>query len=220
MKRTPEPELMIDPEQVLAYGRADFEEPHSNFIKLLHRCCPSPDQRKSVLDAGCGAGDITFRIAGALPGAVIDAVDGSGAMIDFAKKRLGESPGPDERVRFFQSMIQDFWGEREYDLIISNSLLHHLKVPEVFWEMIKRLSSEGTYIFVMDLLRPQDVNEAKSLVELYSSSEPEILKRDFYNSLLSAFETDEIKEQLTGADLSHLEVERVSDRHFIVYGEM
>ncbi len=64
------------------------------------------------------------------------------------------------------------------------------------------------------------MNEAKSLVELYSSHEPEILKRDFYNSLVAAFEIDEIKGQLTDAGLSHLEVERVSDRHFIVYGEI
>ena len=220
MKRIPEPELMIDLEQVLAYGRADFEEPHSNFIILLNRCCPSLNQRRSVLDMGCGAGDITLRIAKVLPEAVIDAVDGSGTMIDFAKKAPGESSGQDERIRFLHRMIQDFRGERTYDLIISNSLLHHLEEPEVFWGAIRRLSSEGTYIFVMDLLRPEDVNGAKSLVELYSSHEPEILKRDFYNSLLAAFEIDEIKEQLTDADLSHLEVEKVSDRHFIVYGEM
>lgn len=220
MKRIPEPELMIDPEQVLAYGRADFEEPHSNFIKFLKGRCPYLDQRRSVLDMGCGTGDITFRIARSLPEAVIDGVDGSAGMIDFAKKALEESPGLNERVRFFRGMIQDFRGERIYDLIISNSLLHHLDKPEVFWEAIKRLSSEGTYIFVMDLLRPRDVNQAKSLVELYSSQEPEILRRDFYNSLLAAFDIDEVNEQLTEASLSHLEVERVSDRHFIVYGEM
>lgn len=220
MKRTPEPELMIDPEQVLAYARADFEEPHSNFIILLNRCCLNLDQRKSVLDMGCGAGDITFRIAKALPGAVIDAVDGSGAMIDFAKKALGESTGADKRARFFHGTIQDFKGERTYDLVVSNSLLHHLEEPEVFWEAVKRLSSEGTYIFVMDLLRPRDVNEAKSLVELYSPHEPEILKRDFYNSLLAAFEIKEIEEQLQNAGLDSLKAEGVSDRHFIVYGQI
>jgi len=35
MKRLLEPELMIEPEQVCAYANADFDEPHSNFIKML-----------------------------------------------------------------------------------------------------------------------------------------------------------------------------------------
>jgi len=62
MKRVPEPELMDDPEQALAYGRADFEEPHSNFIKLLEEHYSFPGRIGTVLDMGCGTGDITFRV--------------------------------------------------------------------------------------------------------------------------------------------------------------
>ena len=68
MKRITEPELMDDPEQVLAYGRADFEEPHSNFIKLLERYCSLPGRISTVLDMGCGTGDITFRVGRAFSG--------------------------------------------------------------------------------------------------------------------------------------------------------
>jgi hypothetical protein len=34
MDRIPEPELMNDPGQALAYARADFEEPHNQFVEL------------------------------------------------------------------------------------------------------------------------------------------------------------------------------------------
>jgi ubiquinone/menaquinone biosynthesis C-methylase UbiE len=37
---------------------------------------------------GCGTGDITFRIARALPGSKIDAIDGSAAMLRYAEEGL------------------------------------------------------------------------------------------------------------------------------------
>ena len=35
MQRIPEVELMDDPEQTLAYARADFSEPHNHFVALF-----------------------------------------------------------------------------------------------------------------------------------------------------------------------------------------
>ena len=69
----------------------------------------------------------------------------------------------------------------------------------------------------MDLLRPETIEEAKKLKELYVSNEPEVLRKDFYNSLLAAFEIEEVKEQLREVSLNHLEVEQISDRHLIVF---
>jgi hypothetical protein len=49
---------------------------------------------------------------------------------------------------------------------------------------------------------------------------PRLLRRDFYNSLLAAYRTDEVRAQLEIAGLGHLESETVSDRHFIVWGRL
>lgn len=218
MKRKPEPELMNDAEQVAAYGSADFEAPHSHFINLLMGYLPKGKAVTRALDLGCGAGDITFRVAASFPDAVVDAVDGSAEMLKFADGLLKRKPGLSGRVKFIQSMIADFEPEARYGLIASNSLLHHLPEPGVFWDAVKRLSAPGTFLFVMDLLRPESEKEAKRLTALYVSSEPEILQRDFYNSLLAAFEEGEVRAQLDAAGLAHLKTERVSDRHLIVYG--
>lgn len=72
----------------------------------------------------------------------------------------------------------------------------------------------------MDLKRPQTLDEACALMETYVANEPEILKRDFYNSLLAAFEEREVLEQLREAKLEHLLVKVVSDRHVIIAGYM
>jgi hypothetical protein len=54
-------------------------------------------------------------------------------------------------------------------------------------------------------------------VKTYAADEPAILQKDFYNSLLAAFDLDEVRTQLTQAGLA-LHCEKVSDRHFAVWG--
>jgi 2-polyprenyl-3-methyl-5-hydroxy-6-metoxy-1,4-benzoquinol methylase len=218
MKRIPEPELMDDPEQAHAYARADFEEPHSNFIRQLMEFLNRYRNADTVLDMGCGTGDITFRVASMLPGAMIDAIDGSAAMLHYAEEGLRKRSELGGRVRFIHGNIQEYTPVKYYDLIVSNSLLHHLSDPAHLWLAVKKLSYPGTRVFIMDLMRPASVGEARSLVETYSPNEPEILKRDFYNSLLAAFEVEEIRLQLEEAGLGQLDVARAGDRHLIVYG--
>jgi hypothetical protein len=58
------------------------------------------------------------------------------------------------------------------------------------------------------------------MVGLYAAGEPEVLRRDFYNSLLAAFTIEEIQVQLTGAGLSGLAARSVSDRHVVISGRM
>jgi len=217
MKRLLEPELMVEPKQVSAYAGADFEEPHSNFINLLKKYCGSIKEIGPVLDLGCGPGDITFKFAKAFPNARIDAVDGSKEMLEFAENILGDIPELRGRINYIHSLIHDYKSTKEYDLIYSNSLLHHLADPMVLWNKIKKLAIPKTNIFIMDLIRPDSTEEAQKLKDLYVRNEPEILQRDFYNSLLAAFEIEEVKEQLSEASLNHLEVEQISDRHLIVF---
>ncbi|HVY55132.1 MAG TPA: class I SAM-dependent methyltransferase [Thermodesulfobacteriota bacterium] len=218
MIRITEPELMEESEQALAYGRADFEEPHSNFMRLLRARCPFAANARAVLDLGCGTGDITFRLAEAFSGSVIDALDGSEAMLSYARDELEKRPEFKERIRFIRRMIQEYEVSKYYDLISSNSLLHHIRDPAQFWQAVKRLSGPGTSVFIMDLLRPVSPDEARRLVETHSPNEPDILKRDFYNSLLAAFEIGEVTAQLDTAGLGYFTVEQSSDRHLIVYG--
>jgi hypothetical protein len=105
-----------------------------------------------------------------------------------------------------------------YDLIISTSFLHHLSDPSSLWKTIVEYASSGTKIFVYDLLRPSSQEEASRLVNLYSGSEPGVLRKDFFHSLLAAFEPEEVEQQLMLARLPELMLKVVSDRHLIVFG--
>ena len=209
---------MLGSEQVRAYAEADFEEPHSNFINLFKEKFPDDTPEGLVLDLGCGPGDISFRFASAFPNTQIHAIDGSMEMIKYGNNLLSKKAKIKNRIIFIHSLMQDYVPLDKYDYIISNSILHHLGDPMVLWESIKTFSKIGSKIFVMDLLRPESIEEAMNLTNKYTKNEPDILKRDFYNSLLAAFKINEVIDQLVKAGLD-LKVEQVSDRHLIVYGK-
>ena len=217
MQRIPEPELMTDEEQAIAYANADFEEPHNHFIELLKEAVGDviPESGMAV-DLGCGAADISIRFAKAYPEYRIDALDGSEAMLAEGVKAINAS-GLTQRINLIQAYLQETTlADRNYDLIFSNSLLHHLHDPMVLWNSIK--SAKGSpSIFVMDLMRPETNEEVEELANKYAQGEPEILQRDFYNSLKAAFTPDEVFFQLSAAGLDNLSVSVVSDRHLVIY---
>jgi SAM-dependent methyltransferase len=216
MQRTSEPELMTDADQVLAYAEADFEEPHQRFVDLLGERLPRLPESGTALDIGCGPGDITCRFARAFSRFHVDGLDGSLPMLDLARKAAA-SAGVSERASFHLCYLPDGSAPRpDYDLVFSNSLLHHLADPAVLWQSVRRWCKEGGFVFVMDLSRPASVDDAARLVDQYSRDEPEVLRRDFYNSLLAAYRPDEVRQQLKQAGLAHLLLEVVSDRHWLV----
>ena len=209
-------------EQAAAYARADFEEPHSRFITLLGERLPGLPKTGHALDLGCGSGDISLRFARspAHPGWQVDGVDGSAAMLAWARRDAAEV-GLEGRARFVEAFLPTEDLPREgYDLVFSNSLLHHLGDPLVLWQSVQRWGGAGAAVFVMDLLRPESPEQARELVETHASGEPEVLRTDFYNSLLAAYRLDEVEQQLAQGGLESLRVEAVSDRHFIAWGHL
>jgi len=216
MQRVPEPELMDDPQQALAYARADFSEPHERFVELFRQHCGDPGQT-TVLDLGCGPGDICRRFARAFPECRIHALDASPAMLDLGRSD-SRAAQLDGRIEFIQGYLPDAGlAAAPYDVIISNSLLHHLKNPQVLWQSLLRYGHAATRVLIMDLMRPGALREVDSLVETYAGNEPEILRRDFHNSLCAAYTPDEVSAQLREQGLG-LNVTTISDRHLIVWG--
>lgn len=220
MERIPEPELMDDLEQARAYAEADFEEPNQLFVEQFAARFSDWTPEGAILDLGCGPGDIALRMARAYPDCRVDGLDGSAQMLSFGEAALAGS-GLGDRVRFVQGLVPGAsLPESRYDAIISNSLLHHLHQPSVLWRAIRDLGAPGAPVLVMDLMRPDTTEQAHAIVETYAADEAPVLKTDFFNSLLAAFEVGEVRGQLDEAGLAGLSVEPVSDRHLIVQGTL
>ena len=223
MERVLEPsELMSEDEQARAYAEADFTTPHSNFIFQFSERFTDYDGGGLVLDLGCGPADITVRFAQRYPRATLHGVDGSEAMLKYGRlalERAGEAIA--SRITFIQGFIPGVaLPAQAYDVVICNSLLHHLTDPQALWTTVKQHSRVGTRVFIGDLYRPPNLEMARHIMETYSGNEPDVLKRDYYNSLLAAFTQAEVEAQLVQAGLSYLTVETITDRHIIIYGVM
>lgn len=209
---------MEDDDQVKAYAEADFEMPHSQFLERLKTVVGNPAFSGVALDLGCGPGDISRRFAEAYPDSRVHAVDGSKAMIEYGEAL--SSPFLQKRIHFILGRLPNvILPQPHYEIIFSNSLLHHLPDPMIFWRIVRQYSGPGACVAMMDLLRPDSVGSAQNMVDAYAGNEPEILQRDFYNSLLAAFSLEEINQQIQSAGL-HLSIEQISDRHVFVSGVM
>ncbi|HMP75107.1 MAG TPA: class I SAM-dependent methyltransferase [Kiritimatiellia bacterium] len=219
MKRTVEPELMEEAGQAAAYALADFAAPHSRLVDLFRERFPDAPTNARVLDLGCGPGDVALRFAAAYPGWRIDGVDGSEAMLAAADICHHRHPGLRDRVRLLHGMLPDCaLPEARYDIVISNSLLHHLHDPNVLWRSVRKWAAPGAPVFIADLRRPATAEEARRLTEFHTAGEAAELRRDFHHSLHAAFEPDEIRQQLRDTGLAHFSIDLPSDRHVLVWG--
>ena len=219
MQRIVEPEIMGDHEQAKAYDAADFSGAHNRRVDVFRELAPPKALKGLLLDLGCGSGDLDFRLLSALPECSIIGVDGSRAMIELARESASQRPGFNGRASFIEAFIpSDTLPTGPYSIIMSNSFLHHLHDPQVLWKTIMGLTTPETFIFVSDLRRPTSSDEAHRIVEHLAGNEPEILKRDFYNSLCAAFELGEIEEQLKQAGLSRLRAHALDEVHLVVHG--
>lgn len=217
-RRVPEPELMQDAAQAEAYAATDFSEPHQEVVARFAACF-SDFRGGAVLDLGCGTADVTVRFARAFPAARITGVDGAEAML-CCGRRLVQQQELGAQISLEAILLPDAGLEaRRFDAVICNSLLHHLADPGVLWRTARACARPGAPIFVMDLLRPESAARAEALVRQHAADAPELLRRDFYRSLLAAYRPQEVRAQLAAADLAGaLTVEVISDRHWIASG--
>jgi len=213
---------MDDPAQALAYAEADFSEANGLFVERFLACFG--DGPRGVLDLGCGPGDIAVRLARRLPGARLFGVDGAAAMLDLARARVARERLGD-RVEMVQALVGPAcegpvppagWA----DAVVSNSLLHHLADPLDLWRAVRHFGAPGAAVLVMDLHRPASAGEVAALVGRYAADAPEVLRRDFENSLRAAYTVGEVARQLAECGLQDLVVERPSDRHWLAYGRL
>ena len=75
-------------------------------------------RRRAVLDAGCGTGRVTAALRERLPRGEVIAVDGSPAMVEQARERLGD------RVDVRVADLLELELDRPVDAILSTATFH------------------------------------------------------------------------------------------------
>jgi len=219
MPREPEPELMDLEEEAEAYARADFAEVNQRFVERLLELA-GPRESAEAVDLGTGPADIPIRLVQARPGWRVVAVDASRPMLDLARRDV-DVAGLTGNVALLQADAKAIpLPDAVFDVVFSNSILHHLNDANALWGEVKRMAGPGATVLLRDLARPAGPEQARKIVDAYAGHESALLQEEFYRSLLSAYTPGEVREQLDRAGLGGLEVAMVSDRHLDVFGHL
>ena len=199
-------------EQAYAYANADFSNSNELFLEKLFKFCSITDETK-ILDVGCGDGEIPIEIYRKTK-SKITVLDGSSAMLDEFSKKMSANDIDD--IEIIQRRYEDTrFVEKSFDILISNSVLHHVKSPKQFWEKSFNLVRQQGYIMLMDLFRPSNEHDLSTVLDKYGGNNP-VLLSDFENSLRAAYTLDEVEDQLSSFPNISSSVKAISDRHFFV----
>ena len=219
MLRRPEPEVMDLLAEAKAYAETDFSDVNQRFVEWLLELA-GPRETADALDLGTGPGDIPVRLIRLRPKWRVVAVDASGPMLDFAR-RLVERAGLRPSIELIQADAKaTSLPPQSFDVIFSNSLLHHITGAAPLWAEIKRLARPGATLLLRDLARPASPEAAREIVKKYAGDASDLLQEEYYRSLLAAYTPDEVRSQLADAGLSSLKVAMVTDRHLDVFGRL
>jgi ubiquinone/menaquinone biosynthesis C-methylase UbiE len=218
-ERQPEPEYMDDAGEAQAYAEADFNDVNQAFAERVVEHA-GPAARREAADLGTGPGDISILIARLRPGWHITAIDAAPAMLALARAAIDRAGLGGAITLLHADAKATALPGGAFDLIFSNSLLHHVTDTASLWREIRRIARPRASFFMRDLARPASSEQARALVEQHAGTESALLREEFYRSLLSAYTVDEIGAQLAEAGLSGLSVRMVTDRHLDVFGRL
>jgi ubiquinone/menaquinone biosynthesis C-methylase UbiE len=103
-----------------------------------------------------------------------------------------------------------------FDMVMSNSLVHHIPDPVLFFQEAKRVASRAAALCIMDLHRPATEAEHQSLVERYAEECTDYQRRLFSDSLHAALTIEEVRAICDRVGFTDVDVCRTSDRHWCV----
>ncbi len=157
--RVPEPEVMDDSGEVEAYssaaGQAHLNAIDDTLVEHALRLLKGRE-RGRALDIGTGPGQIVIKLARRLTQWKFVGVDRSQGMIAQAQTNLASAgSGLAQRVEFKVADGNRLpFPDSSFDLVLCNSVLHHLAEPEKLLSEIARLVNSGGAILLRDLRRP------------------------------------------------------------------
>jgi len=209
MKRVLEPEAMDTAEEAEGYDAMDHTEANEAFVQRLVEL----GARGSMLDLGTGPAHIPITICGRVADARVMGVDLAHHMLRVAARNVEQS-GLGDRVELRHGDAKDLGLEdASFDVVYSNTILHHIPDPRPFLREAARLLRPGGALLIRDLFRPESAERVEELVALHAVDSDDYQRGLFAASLHAAFTPEELRALADESGLSHAELVVDTDRH-------
>ena len=211
MDRVLEPEVMDSLEEAIEYDSMDFTEVNAAFARSAAALGPVFG---NILDAGTGTARIPIALCQLRPEWKLTCIDLSANMLKVGAENV-EKAGVGSQISLESIDAKAMpYPDNYFDMVISNSIIHHLPDPLPFLQEVKRVLKPQGAIFLRDLLRPETLEMRDNLVELYAGDCSGHQQQLFSDSLQAAFTLGEVEEMMQKAGLDGLRVYESSDRHW------
>ena len=209
--RVLEPEEMDTIAEAVAYDAMDHRVVNHRFVDDALALSPTPHR---ILDVGTGTGLIAIVFAARAKLVQVTAVDLAGHMLEAAARNVARAVLTD-RVALARVDAKGLpYAPGDFDLIVSNSVVHHIPDPRAFFAEIARVAGDRASVFVRDLCRPADQSTLDALVTTYASNESTEARALFRASLHAALTVDEVQSMANEAGLRGVSARLTSDRHW------
>lgn len=219
LERIPEPEVMDDLDGVEAYSAAASQA----YLERIDRTFVEHALSLGVaeghaLDIGTGPGVIPIMLAAGVPGLRLTGVDLSEPMLQKARE-AAEEAGVADRLDFRVGDAKSLpFSEQSFDLVLCNSLLHHLPDALALLNEISRLVRPGGAILLRDLRRPSRLEfplHALWFGRHYSG----VMSQLYRDSLQAAYTRAELECLLRRSQLAGARVFRTGRTHIGIQRE-
>ncbi len=212
LSRVLEPEAMDTDDSVAAYDAMDHTAVNAAFVADALRLAPSPVR---ALDLGAGTARIALAFCAAHPTVRVTGVDLSPTMVRRGAHNVAAA-GLTARVGLVVADVTRLpYAPGDFDLVLSNSFVHHLPEPARFFAALVSLASAtGVAVFVRDLVRPASVAARDALVARYAAADSDLGRELFRASLHAALTLDEVRQLVAASGLDGATVSQTSDRHW------
>ncbi|BAZ05273.1 class I SAM-dependent methyltransferase [Calothrix sp. NIES-3974] len=214
MERILEPEVMDSLEESLAYDKMDFTEVNQAFVNEAIAQCDL--DVALVLDIGTGPGRIPVMMAQSRPQWRIIAIDMAETMLAIARQHVFKA-GLTAQISLELADAKNLpYPDGYFDLVISNSLVHHLPEPKLFFEQVKRVVKPNGGLLIRDLFRPGDRETINQLVNSIGQEYDPHQVKLFRDSLHAALTLNEVREIVESVGLTGVKIVQSSDRHWSI----
>jgi len=197
-------------EEAVEYDVMDFTEVNTAFAQRAIELGPPSGL---LLDAGTGTARIPILICQQCPRWQAIAIDLSENMLLVGAENV-EQAGLQSQIRLEWVDVKQLPYPKQFDMVISNSLIHHLPDPLPFFLGLQRVLKPHSAILFRDLIRPSATAALNALVAGIGAAYSERQKQLFHDSLQAALTLNEVEVLLQQAGLEGVTVYQSSDRHW------